>query len=186
MRDRIVLLLALLGCALLSACARREPTPTVRADTAVLGAGTALPNCGIAALPDQALARLNAERAAGHRCGARLMPPSQPLKWDPALQSAAAMHSIDMAKRNYFEHRDPDGERVGQRAARSNYSWRAIGENLAGGDINVEEVMDGWLGSPEHCANMLDAAYADVALACVQQPGSKWGTYWTMVLGRRR
>ena len=151
-----------------------------------LAAGAALPNCGVTALPEEALARLNALRAAGHRCGSRVMAPALPLRWHPGLQSAAIRHSQDMARRGYFDHSSPEGERVGQRAALGNYAWRAIGENLAGGDISVDEVMDGWLASPDHCANMLDAAYEDVGVACVQQPGSRWGTYWTMVLGRRR
>jgi uncharacterized protein YkwD len=178
-------LLALLGCVLLAACGRDEPAPPAP-DTSVLGAGPVSASCGVAAMPEEVLARLNAVRAAGYRCGERSMAPAAPLKWDPALQSAATDHSLDMARRNYFEHRSPEGERAGQRAARSNYAWKAVGENLAGGDTSVADVMEGWLDSPDHCANMLDPAYADVAVACVQQPGSKWGTYWTMVLGHKR
>ena len=181
---RLPCLFACLAALLLAACERRQPTAP---DTHTLGApAAAADSCGIAALPEEALARLNAERAAGHRCGNRSMPPALPLKWDPSLQAAAAEHSLDMARRNYFEHRTPEGERASQRATRNNYPWKAIGENLAGGDTSVAGVMDGWLDSPDHCAAMLDGVYADVALACVRQPGSTWGTYWTMVLGRKR
>src|SRR6476620_1805063 len=60
----------------------------------------------------EALRRINAARAAGHSCGWHRMPPAPPLRWDGALQSAAAGHSRDMAQRNYFDHRSPEGRTV--------------------------------------------------------------------------
>ncbi|WP_373684599.1 CAP domain-containing protein [Ramlibacter montanisoli] len=45
--------------------------------------------------------------------------------------------------------------------------------------------MQGWLESAEHCENLMDAKFGDVAVACVAQPGTQWGTYWTMVLARK-
>lgn len=190
--QRATLVAVSFALAALAACGEREtPAPRQVAepaapDTATLGAGPAPANCGIRQLPDEALRRINAARAAGHRCGGRSMPPSQPLSWDPSLQSAATGHSLDMAKRNYFDHRSPEGRSVSQRASASNYNWKSVAENLAGGDTSVGEVVQGWLDSPEHCSNLMDPGFSDVALACVQQPGTEWGTYWTMVLGRKR
>jgi uncharacterized protein YkwD len=60
-----------------------------------------------------------------------------------------------------------------------------VGENLAGGDRNVAGAVQGWLDSPSHCENMMNPKFADAAVACVARAGSQWGTYWTMVLGRR-
>jgi uncharacterized protein YkwD len=91
-----------------------------------------------------------------------------------------------MARRNYFEHRSPEGQSVRERATASHYPWRSIGENIAGGDDSVLEAVQGWLASPAHCENIMDPGFTDVAVACVRQPGSEWGTYWTMVLGRKR
>lgn len=108
------------------------------------------------------------------------------LVWDRALAEAAEQHSVDMAVRRYFDHLSPDGKRVSQRVTAQGYNWRMVGENLAGGDSTVSDVISGWLESPEHCQNMMSPAYAEVGVSCVRQPGSKWGTYWTMVLATRR
>jgi uncharacterized protein YkwD len=153
-------------------------------DTQSLGAGPAIAgNCGMRT--EEALQRINAARAAGRRCGARSMPPAPPLRWDLQLYSAASGHSMDMARRNYFQHASPEGVQVSTRVSASRYKWKSVGENLAGGDRTIAEAVEGWLNSPDHCENLMDSKYVDVAVACVAQPGTEWGTYWTMVLGRR-
>lgn len=91
-----------------------------------------------------------------------------------------------MVARQYFDHASPDGKRVSQRVTAEGYKWRMVGENLAAGDTTVSGVLSGWLGSPEQCQNLMSPAYAEVGVACVRQPGSKWGTYWTMVFATRR
>ena len=133
----------------------------------------------------EALARINAARAAGQRCGWRKMPPVPPLRWNQALQDAAFAHSRDMALRNYFGHRSPEGRTVVERVRLVKYPSSFVGENLAGGDRNVAGAVQGWIESPDHCANLMNASYSEVAVACVGHPRSEWGTYWTMVLGRR-
>lgn len=192
-RAAVVLVFLLAGCS----GEVREPPPlglqrpaagteAAAPDTRTLGFGPAGATCGSAAARQEILQRLNALRASGHRCGGRAMPPAPPVQWDTALYSAASGHSLAMAKGNFFDHRSPDGRSVSQRASASNYAWKSVGENIAGGDSTVAGVMQGWLDSADHCRNMLDATFLDVAVACVQQPGTEWGTYWTMVLGRKR
>jgi uncharacterized protein YkwD len=145
------------------------------------------PACGVrASLPQEVLQRINQVRASGHRCGWRSMGSAAPLKWDPSLYSAAQGHSLDMAKRNYFEHHSPEGRDVAARVTAHHYAWNALGENIAAGDRSVDSVMQGWLDSPHHCENMMDPRFNEVAVACVAHAGSQWGTYWPMVLGRRR
>lgn len=188
---------AALALALLSACGDREVTtppplghrhaPGTSAqsavpDTQAMGAGP-VASCGMRT--EEALQRINAARAAGRRCGGRSMPPAGPLRWDAQLFSAAEAHSQDMARRNYFEHRSPEGREVSQRVSASRYRWKSVGENLAGGDRSIAEAVQGWLDSPDHCENLMDPKFVDVAVACVAQPGTEWGTYWTMVLGRK-
>ena len=143
-------------------------------------------DCGIARLRDTVLKQVNAARATARSCGARRMNASRPLVWNRALTEAAELHSVDMAARRYFDHVSPDGKRVSQRVSDQGYKWRMVGENLAGGDTSVAEVIAGWLGSPEHCQNLMSPAYAEVAVSCVRQPGSQWGNYWTMVLATSR
>ncbi|MDB5946194.1 MAG: hypothetical protein JWQ33_1220 [Ramlibacter sp.] len=181
--------------ALLSGCVFAPAPPAVRtgpsaAARAPRPAGPVDPeitsDCGISHLRDSVLKRINAARAAARSCGARHMQAARPLVWDRALAEAAEQHSVDMAARRYFDHVSPDGKRVSQRVSAQGYRWRLVGENLAGGDTTVAGVIAGWLGSPEHCENLMGQAYAEVGVSCVRQPGSQWGTYWTMVLATRR
>jgi uncharacterized protein YkwD len=73
---------------------------------------------------DEALRRINAARAAGQRCGWRSMPPAPKLRWNAALQAAASGHSRDMARRNYFDHRSPEGRTVSERTSATHYKFR--------------------------------------------------------------
>jgi uncharacterized protein YkwD len=149
-------------------------------------AGTEITSdCGIPRLRDTVLKQVNAARAIARSCGAKPMKAARELVWNRSLAEAAERHSVDMAARRFFDHVNPDGQRVSQRVSAQGYKWRTVGENLAGGDSTVAGVIAGWLGSPEHCQNMMSPAYAEVGVACVRQPGSKWGNYWTMVLGAR-
>jgi uncharacterized protein YkwD len=143
-------------------------------------------DCGLGDVQREALAHINAVRAAGQRCGVRPMPPVPPLAWDVSLYAAAAAHSQDMATRNYLEHRTRDGRSVRDRVAAHHYSMRSLGENIAGGDTSVAQVMHSWLASTDHCENIMEAGFRDVGVACAQQRGTEYGTYWTMVLGRKR
>ena len=134
----------------------------------------------------EALRRINAARAHGQRCGWRSMPPAPPLRWDATLQAVAAGHSRDMARRNYFDHRSPEGRTIAERVKASSYRFAMAGENLAGGDPTIASAVRGWIDSPSHCENMMDARFQEVGVACVGSARSQWGTYWTMVLARRR
>jgi uncharacterized protein YkwD len=168
-------LAAVLSAGLLAGCAASH----------AVTAAPSLPGCGPKFSPAEVLARINQARAAGQRCGARAMAPVPALKWDRSLQQAAAGHSLDMARRNYFEHESPEGRSVRDRANAQNYRGKYVGENIAAGSRTLDDAMQMWLASAGHCQNMMDPGFHEVAVACVQQPGSHWGTYWTMVLGRR-
>jgi uncharacterized protein YkwD len=152
----------------------------------VLAASAAPADCGLGDVQREVLARVNAVRASGYRCGARAMVPVRPAAWDVALYAAAHAHSHDMARRHFFDHRNPEGQGVRQRALAHHYPARVLGENIAGGDNSVAEVMHSWLASAEHCLNILDPEFTDIAVACVREPGSQYRTYWTMVLGGKR
>ena len=163
-----------------------------RAAALVLVSLLALPAAVLAAQPTrcsvdaaEALRRINAARVSGQRCGFQHLPPAPRLRWDGTLQSVAAGHSRDMARRNYFDHRTPEGRSVRDRVAGTGYRARMVGENIAAGSRSLGDAMQGWLDSPAHCENLMNPQFSDVAVACVGQPGSEWGTYWTMMLGRR-
>jgi len=160
---------------------------------AAAGAGTAaepegLPadrRCGLPVFQDALLQAINAARAQTRLCGATAMNAATPLRWNGRLFDAAARHAADMAQHDYLSHTGRDGRSVAQRAQAAGYGWTAIGENLAAGPDSVPEVVAGWLASPGHCANLMKADFAEVAVSCVHRPGNRYGHYWTMVLGHR-
>jgi uncharacterized protein YkwD len=90
-----------------------------------------------------------------------------------------------MARRNYFDHRSPEGRTVRDRVKATGYKMKLVGENLAGGDRELRGALQGWMDSPAHCENLMNPQFSEVAVACVGRSGSQWGTYWTMMLGRR-
>ena len=105
------------------------------------------------------------------------------MKWNELLFSAAARHSQDMASRNYFSHTSPEGVTFTQRLAMEGYVGWAAGENIAGGQSTVSDVMGAWLSSEGHCRNIMQPLLNEVAVACVA--GGGYGTYWTMDMGGR-
>ena len=92
--------------------------------------------------------RTNAERA---RHGLRA------LTVDQRLAAAAQAHSADMVRRGFFAHESPDGRQVWDRAVAAGYAYRKVAENIAAGQRTAEEVVRGWMDSPGHRANILDA-----------------------------
>jgi uncharacterized protein YkwD len=129
---------------------------------------------------------VNAVRATGRTCGERSFGPAAPVVWNAGLAQAALAHSEDMASHHYFNHRGSDGSFVGERTRQAGYNWRRVGENIASGVRSPEDAMAGWLDSPGHCANLMDATFTEMGAAYAVNPISKTGTaYWTQVFGRR-
>ena len=76
---------------------------------------------------------------------------------DTRLDTAARLHSKDMATNDFFSHLAPNGSTPGSRAGAQGYTF-GVGENIASGHDNARILMEGWIGSPGHCANILSAA----------------------------
>ena len=75
------------------------------------------------------------------------------------LQRAAELHSLDMAKRKYFEHGDPDGVQPDARIVHAGYPPILVGENLAWGELaqsTPANIVSLWMKSPGHRANVLE------------------------------
>lgn len=126
----------------------------------------------------------NQARAHARRCGRELFPAAPPLMLAPVtLERAAAEHSQDMANHNYFDHTGRDGSSVAIRATRAGYKWKTVGENLASGIMTPEEVVSGWVGSPHHCANLMDGRFTQMAVAYAVNNASNNGIYWTQLFG---
>ena len=139
-----------------------------------------------AQVSQQALTLVNAARAQARKCGRSSFPAAAPLKLSAVLNRAALVHSQDMANKDFFEHRGSDGSKVGDRATRVGYNWRTVGENIAIGSQTAEAVVQGWIKSPGHCANIMSPGFTEMGIAYVADANSEAGIYWTQVFATPR
>jgi uncharacterized protein YkwD len=139
--------------------------------------------CGLSSFQTELLRRINAVRASGASCGSRGdFPAVAAVSWQSTLSSAAAAHSQEMARAQYFSHTDLSGHDAGYRITQAGYAWSAWAENIAAGQASVDQVMSSWIASPGHCANLMSAQVTQVAVACARADTGTY--YWTMDLAR--
>jgi uncharacterized protein YkwD len=151
--------------------------------------GGAIAEAQSCALPDfqrDMLERVNQARATSRLCGSNSLPAVPALAWDDRLLAAAAGHAADMAANDYFSHDGRDGRTFSQRISDAGYTWSAAGENIAAGQASVAQVVDAWLDSPGHCANIMSDSFTEIGVACVRDEASTHIQYWAMSLGRPR
>ena len=129
------------------------------------------------------LAAINQARASGRYCGTTWYPATGALTWNTLLTQAAAAHSTDMANNDYFSHTSLDGRTFVQRIVATGYQYTTLAENIAAGSGTIQAVMDMWLASPGHCANIMNASLTDFGGACVANAAATYGTYWTHDFG---
>lgn len=136
------------------------PAAAVEAPAPVAAAEPADPSA-----EGQVLALVNVQRAAAG-CGA--------LTADPALAGLARAHSADMRDRHFFDHVNPDGLDPFDRAARAGLVAHA--ENIAYGQPDPAAVMDAWMNSAGHRANILDCDLTRLGVGVAEGPGGPWWT----------
>jgi len=86
---------------------------------------------------------------------------------DKQLGDAAQAKANDMAARDYWSHDTPDGKTPWTFIIKAGYNYQAAGENLAYGFTSASDTITGWMNSPEHRANILNASYRDVGFGTV-------------------
>ena len=102
----------------------------------------------------------------------------------PHLREAAFLHSKDMADNRYFSHTGQNGSRFWERAEAAGYTGFAAGENIAAGYGAPEAVMNGWMNSSGHRANILNCRHTHLGVGYYYGSGSPYGAYWTQVFGQ--
>jgi uncharacterized protein YkwD len=117
---------------------------------------------------DQVVALTNAERQQAG-CG--------PLRVDANITTAAQGHASDMANRDYFEHTTPEGVTFDQRIRNAGYS-KPGAENIAKGARTAAQVMDLWMNSPGHRANILNCDLDTIGIGLDRD-----GFYWVQDFG---
>ncbi|MFG2951281.1 CAP domain-containing protein [Streptomyces adustus] len=96
-----------------------------------------------------------------------------------SLTRLAEAFSEDMAQRNFFDHTDPDGATPWDRAAKAGIS-NLGGENIARGQTDAEAVMEAWMNSPGHRANILNCDFNTLGVGVHFGEGGPW---WTQDFG---
>ncbi len=101
-----------------------------------------------------------------------------PVRFASDLQAIARLHSEDQARRNTLTHCSADGKNAGARLDAANIGWLRYGENVGlvkGYTDPATVVVDAWLRSPGHAANVLDAQLVESAIGVAQATD---GTYF--------
>jgi hypothetical protein len=94
----------------------------------------------------------------------------QPLKWDDALASAARQHAQLMEHENFLLHQLPGESPLDQRLAQAGAKFAMVAENIAVGP-NPESIHDGWMHSPGHRKNILNAELTAIGIATTRGSG---------------
>lgn len=91
------------------------------------------------------------------------------LKENSKLSESALAKAKDMFENQYFEHDSPKGIGVGDLAKDADYQFLAVGENLALGDFqNDQMLVGGWMDSPGHRANILNKNFNEIGVAVLK------------------
>ncbi|MDT0568354.1 CAP domain-containing protein [Streptomyces sp. DSM 3412] len=103
----------------------------------------------------------------------------QPVAANSDLAKLAEAFSEDMALRGFFDHTDPDGSDPWDRAAALGITGLG-GENIARGQATAEAVMEAWMNSPGHRANILNCDFKTLGVGVHLGDGGPW---WTQDFG---
>lgn len=100
----------------------------------------------------------------------RLTNSRQALQLNDKLSKAAQLKALDMVQRDYWSHSTPGGKQPWTFIVAADYQYSTAGENLAYGFTSAEGVLNGWMHSKEHKANLLDTSYSEVGFGVAQSP----------------
>lgn len=101
----------------------------------------------------------------------------QPLAWNGQVAAVAEAHSQDMLDRDFFAHTNPDGVTASGRLQAAGISYQGMAENIAWGFPTGAAVLEGWLNSSGHRANIENCTLEQHGVGLV-------GTHWTHVFTR--
>lgn len=107
--------------------------------------------------------------------------------WNTHLEAMAKAKALDMIQKQYFAHESPDGKNVDNLAHQFAYRYSLVGENLAMGDFTSgQEIVEGWMNSEGHRANILKPQYTEIGIGVVlgKSPEGRMMWYAVQEFGR--
>ncbi|MEU3660204.1 CAP domain-containing protein [Streptomyces sp. NPDC032940] len=122
----------------------------------------------------QVLALVNKERASAG---------CSPVTANDRLTRAADDYSDVMAASGVMSHTGPDGSTMTTRVEAAGYEWSTLGENIARGQADAASVMESWMNSPGHRANILNCSFEELGVGVHFGDGGPW---WTQDFGASR
>lgn len=99
------------------------------------------------------------------------------LTGESRLHAAAQKHSDLQAEKETMSHQLPGEPSMGDRVTAQGYRWGSVAENVAAGYTTAASVMDGWMNSPGHKANILNCRYKHIGVGV--KKSAKGTLYWT-------
>ena len=106
-----------------------------------------------------------------------------PLRRLSVLDRMALAHAVDMACRDFFDHRNPERMRLQDRLKRVNdgslSDWNRLAE-VIGTSVTPRRQVDKWLDSRSHRRAVLEEEYDRVGVGLVRIAGSRYGTHWAV------
>jgi uncharacterized protein YkwD len=135
------------------------------------------------ALEDEVITLVNDARAMGGCCDNEgCFGASEPLSLDTNLRRSARAHAFDMADQGYFDHDSNDGRDAFDRMREAGFRGCALGENIAAGQASAVEVVESWLDSPGHCANILNPQFDEIGVGYTEA-NDRYGNRWVQNFG---
>lgn len=95
------------------------------------------------------------------------------------LTSIANTKAKDMAVNNYFSHTSPTYGSPFEMLQHFGVSYRSAGENIAAGQKTAQDVMNAWMNSSGHRANILNSSYTELGVG--YYAGGSYGTEWVQL-----
>lgn len=105
-----------------------------------------------------------------------------PLKYNAALANVANAKAADLRDENYFSHTSPTYGSPFDMMKSFGIRYTAAGENIAKGYMNPTSVMNGWMNSPGHKANILNSSFTEIGVGYVS--GANGSGYWVQMFIR--
>lgn len=99
-----------------------------------------------------------------------------PLIWNDSLEQSAMMRAPEII--NTFEHTRPDGSGW---YTTINTTYRTAGENIAAGQRTSQQVVDEWMDSPGHRANILNPNYTEMGVSLYYDQNDPYEYNWVQL-----